>query len=154
MVYKGVVFNEMKGVYSSPDSLLYRSSQQALFPDTVYGVDAGGDPVVIPDLTYEAFAQFHATYYHPSNAQIYFYGDDDPAERLRILDQVLSEFEPISVDGEVAIQVPFVQALHNGNLQCGPGSDNSKKSMVLMNWLCPRSPTVHCTWRSVCSRIA
>src|SRR5918994_3919165 len=68
--YKGVVFNEMKGAYSSPDGVLYRSSQQALFPDNGYGLDSGGDPAVIPQLTYEQFKQFHTTYYHPSNALI------------------------------------------------------------------------------------
>ena len=138
LAYKGVVFNEMKGVYSSPDSLLYRSSQQALFPDTAYGVDSGGEPSAIPDLTYEAFTRFHATYYHPSNAQIYFYGDDDPTERLRLLDQVLSEFEPITVDGEVAIQASFPEPRRvTETYSADANSDNSKKSMVLMNWGLP-----------------
>jgi presequence protease len=138
LVYKGVVFNEMKGVYSSPDSLLYRSSQQALFPDTVYGVDSGGDPSTIPNLTYETFSRFHATYYHPSNALIYFYGDDDPVERLRLLDEVLSKFEPISVNGEVALQPPFTQPRRvTETYSADPASDNSKKSMVLINWGLP-----------------
>jgi Zn-dependent M16 (insulinase) family peptidase len=138
LVYKGVVFNEMKGVYSSPDSLLYRTSQQALFPDTAYGVDSGGDPSVIPDLTYEAFKRFHTTYYHPSNAQIYFYGDDDPEERLRILDQVLSEFEAADVDGEVALQAPFTAPRRvTETYSADANSDNSKKSMVLLNWALP-----------------
>jgi len=138
LVYKGVVFNEMKGVYSSPDSLLYRTSQQALFPDTTYGVDSGGDPTVIPDLTYEAFKRFHTTYYHPSNAQIFFYGDDDPEERLRILDQVLSNFDAAEVEGEVALQVPFTAPRRvTETYSADANSDNSKKSMVLMNWALP-----------------
>ena len=138
LVYKGVVFNEMKGVYSSPDSLLYRTSQQALFPDTTYGVDSGGDPSVIPDLNYEAFKRFHTTYYHPSNAQIYFYGDDNPEERLRILDGVLSEFDAAAVDGEVALQAPFTAPRRvTETYSADANSDNSKKSMVLMNWALP-----------------
>ncbi len=66
--YKGVVYNEMKGVYSSPDSVLAEQSQQALFPDTLYSLDSGGNPERIPDLTYQAFHDFHSRYYHPSNA--------------------------------------------------------------------------------------
>uniref|UniRef100_A0A6N2L3X6 Peptidase M16 N-terminal domain-containing protein n=1 Tax=Salix viminalis TaxID=40686 RepID=A0A6N2L3X6_SALVM len=97
--YKGVVFNEMKGVYSQPDNILGRTAQlasslfsnclilliSALFPDNTYGVDSGGDPKVIPKLTFEQFKEFHGKYYHPSNARIWFYGDDNPTERLRIL---------------------------------------------------------------------
>ena len=90
LTYRGIVFNEMKGVYSSPDAIHHRAGQQALFPDNVYGFDSGGDPQVIPQLTYEQFTQFHATYYHASNARIFFYGDDDPEERLRRLDSGLA----------------------------------------------------------------
>ncbi len=93
LTYKGVVFNEMKGVYSSPDSLIGRFTQQSLFPDNVYSLDSGGDPAVIPDLTYEQFRSFHRRYYHPSNATIIFYGDDHSDERLRMMDAYLSKFE-------------------------------------------------------------
>jgi presequence protease len=86
LVYKGVVFNEMKGAYASPDNMLFRYGKQVLFPDTPYQHDSGGDPQVIPDLTYAQFKRFHETYYHPSNALIYFYGDDEVSERLRLLD--------------------------------------------------------------------
>lgn len=92
MTYKGVVFNEMKGVYSSPDSVFYRALQQALFPDNTYRHDSGGDPVVIPQLTYEEFQAFHAKYYHPSNAKFWFYGDDPAEERLAKLSAFLDEF--------------------------------------------------------------
>ena len=70
--YKGVVFNEMKGVYASPDSIFYEAIQQSLFPDTTYSLDSGGHPHYIPDLTYEQFKAFHDTYYHPANAWIFF----------------------------------------------------------------------------------
>jgi len=82
--YKGVVYNEMKGVYSSPDALMQRKAMNALFPTNTYSVDSGGDPLNIPDLTFEQFKEFHAKYYHPSNARVYFYGDDDPLARLEV----------------------------------------------------------------------
>jgi len=95
LTYKGVVFNEMKGVYSSPDAVHGRAAQQALFPDNTYGVDSGGDPTVIPQLTWENFSGFHRKFYHPSNARVYFYGDDDVSARLELLDQYLGEFDPL-----------------------------------------------------------
>ena len=69
MTFKGVVFNEMKGVYSQPDSIHYEDIQRYLFPDNNYAVNSGGDPEVIPDLTFDRFKEFHAKYYHPSNAR-------------------------------------------------------------------------------------
>src|SRR5258706_10705069 len=98
LAYKGVVFNEMKGAYSSPDRVLHVQSQQSLFPENTYGLDSGGSPKHIPDLTYAQFKSFHERFYHPSNARIFFYGDDDPEERLRLLDAYLTEFEPTEVD--------------------------------------------------------
>jgi len=92
--FKGVVFNEMKGVYSSPDSILARETQRALFPDNTYGVDSGGDPEDIPKLTFAQFKDFHSRYYHPSNARFWFYGDDDVEQRLQKLDAYLREFTP------------------------------------------------------------
>ena len=74
----------MKDVYSSPDSVLSEQSQQALFPDTLYSLDSGGNPENIPDLTYQAFCDFHSNYYHPSNARFFFWGDDPEDERLRL----------------------------------------------------------------------
>src|ERR1700689_3116768 len=95
LTYKGVVFNEMKGNYSSPDSMLRELSQQSLYPDITYGLDSGGDPRHIPDLTYAQLKAFHQRHYHPSNAKLFFYGDDDPDERLRLLDRYLGEFDRI-----------------------------------------------------------
>lgn len=138
LIYKGVVFNEMKGVYSSPDAALYRASQQALFPDTAYRVDSGGDPRVIPELTYAQFKDFHTAHYHPSNALVFFYGDDDPAERLRLLDGVLSAFDAAPIDVGVPLQPPFAwprQAAARYGVDAG--SDSSQKSMVQINWALP-----------------
>ena len=80
--YNGVVYNEMKGVFSSAEELLERRIFDTLFPDTAYGVESGGDPEYIPDLTYEQFLDFHRRYYHPSNSYIYLYGDMDMEEKL------------------------------------------------------------------------
>ena len=89
--YKGVVFNEMKGAYSDPDDFHDDLCRRSLYPDTAYGLDSGGDPAIIPSLDYPTFVDFHRRYYHPSNSFIYFYGDDDPAQRLAILDSWLHE---------------------------------------------------------------
>lgn len=106
--YNGVVYNEMKGAFSSPDDVLDRMITHSLFPDTCYGVESGGNPEYIPDLTYDKFLEFHKTYYHPSNSYIYIYGDMDMNRTLDWLDQeYLSEFENISVSSEIQIQKPF-----------------------------------------------
>ena len=78
----GVVYNEMKGAFSNPDDVFSREIMSSLFPDTTYGVESGGDPECIPDLTYEEFLEFHRKYYNPSNAYIYLYGKMDFEERL------------------------------------------------------------------------
>ncbi len=106
--YNGVVYNEMKGAFSSPESMLYRMIQNSLFPDTAYGVESGGDPNFIPELTYEEFINFHKTYYHPSNSYIYLYGDMDFTERLDWLDkEYLNQYDYLQVDSEVKLQKGF-----------------------------------------------
>ncbi len=110
LTYKGVVFNEMKGVYSSPDSVLERQMMRELFPDTTYGVDSGGDPDYITDLTYEEFQEFYRVHYHPSNSYIFLYGDMNIEEQLAFLnDEYLSHFDAIAVHTEVALQAPFTE---------------------------------------------
>ncbi len=106
--YNGVVYNEMKGAFSSPESVLERYTQKMLFPDTCYGCESGGDPKDIPGLTYEQFLDFHRTYYHPSNSYIYLYGDMDMAEKLRWLDQeYLSRYDRLEVNSQIAVQKAF-----------------------------------------------
>ena len=108
LIYNGVVYNEMKGAYSSPESLLDSVTQKTLFPDTCYGKDSGGDPVHIPELSYEKFLDFHRTYYHPSNSYIYLYGDMDMAEKLTWLDEeYLSHYEERPVDSRIREQRAF-----------------------------------------------
>jgi Zn-dependent M16 (insulinase) family peptidase len=139
LVYKGVVFNEMKGAYSDPDNLLGRYVQQSIFPDNTYGVDSGGDPAVIPDLTFPQFKRFHDTYYHPSNARFVFYGDDPEEERLRILDDYLKDFEAIRVNATVALQPRFaaprrlVYTYAVG--QDGQDGEDAAKAIVTTNWM-------------------
>ncbi|MDY3810418.1 insulinase family protein [Desulfovibrio porci] len=131
--YKGVVYNEMKGVYSSPDSVLAEQSQQALFPDTLYSLDSGGNPERIPDLTYQAFHDFHSRYYHPSNARFFFWGDDPEDERLRLLDIALQGYAARPADSAVPLQprrdvprlieVPYAAA------------EGEKRALFTVNWL-------------------
>ncbi len=108
LTINGVVYNEMKGAFSSPDDVLEREITNTLFPDTTYARESGGDPDAIPDLTYEGFLDFHRKFYHPSNSYIYLYGNMDMAEKLEYLDEkYLSHFERIEVNSEVGIQTPF-----------------------------------------------
>ncbi|MCD7788609.1 MAG: insulinase family protein [Firmicutes bacterium] len=101
----GVVYSEMKGALSSADSLMYEGIQHALYPDNTYGVNSGGDPDFIPDLTYENFLDFHRRYYHPVNSYIYLYGDVDIEERLTWMDEnYLSEFDIIELDSHIEPQ--------------------------------------------------
>ncbi len=104
----GVVYNEMKGAFSSPDEVHYREVVNSLFPDTAYGVESGGDPQVIPDLTYEQFLAFHGKYYHPSNSYLYLYGNMDMVEKLEWMDEkYLSKFDKIEVDSALKQQKAF-----------------------------------------------
>jgi len=108
LIINGVVYNEMKGAFSSPDDVVAREIFNNLFPDTSYGVESGGDPKVIPELTYENFLDFHSRYYHHSNSYIYLYGDLDMAEKLEYLDkEYLSKYDMLEIDSAVKKQKPF-----------------------------------------------
>ncbi|WP_137153157.1 insulinase family protein [Devosia sp. FKR38] len=136
LVYKGVVFNEMKGVYSSPDAVMRDIAQRSLYPDITYGKSSGGDPKAIPDLTFAQFKAFHQTHYHPSNTRAFFSGDDDANQRLAILDEYFSQFERAPVDAEVQLQPRFnaprqIVATYAGSKEEGKARDG----MVSVNWL-------------------
>ena len=136
LIFKGVVFNEMKGAYSSPDNVLGRYSQQSLFPYNTYGVDSGGDPQYIPDLTYEQFKAFHETYYHPSNARIFFYGDDDPTERLRLVQAYLKNFKAAKIDSAIPLHPPLEQPYRlTQSYDAGQDDETQKKAQMAVNWL-------------------
>lgn len=110
IVVNGVVYNEMKGAYSSPEEMLNAHQNHALFPDTCYGKDSGGDPGHIPELSYEEFKAFYHRYYHPCNSYIYLYGDMDMAEKLAWLDrEYLAEYDAIEIDSHIEKQAAFEQ---------------------------------------------
>jgi len=132
---KGVVYNEMKGAYSSPDRVLGEYSQRVLFPDNTYGVESGGHPRNIPDLTWEQFSGFHTRYYHPSNARMWFYGDDAEEKRLSKANEFLSEFDASPVDSHIDLQKRW-DAPRNFSFDYDAGSgDLTSKYMATVNWL-------------------
>ncbi len=108
----GVVYNEMKGAFSSPEGVLEREILNSLFPDTPYGFESGGDPDVIPDLSYETFLDFHRQYYHPANSYIFLYGDMDMEEKLLWMDEhYLKDFDEIRIDTELKPQAAFAEQI-------------------------------------------
>lgn len=134
--FSGIVFNEMKGAYSVPERRLNAAAEQALFPDTNYFHESGGNPTHIPELTYEQFKNYYQRYYHPSNAFISFSGDDPPEERLRRIDAFLSAYEKNALDSSVPLQPRFgaprrVEAAY----PIGPEVNPEKKGMVAIGWL-------------------
>ena len=135
--------NEMKGVYSSADSLLNRASQRSLFVDNTYGVDSGGDPASIPNLSFEQFRAFHEKFYHPSNSRIYFAGDDDVYQRLELMDEYLNDFEA-SAEYKEKSKVEwqpkkFPEPLRE--VQTYPaGADQPATHMFMINWLLNDQP--------------
>ena len=109
MTYRGVVFNEMKGAYSSPDRLIIEEVGSALFPDTLYGYSSGGDPAHIPDLTYEQFKAAHKKYYHPENSYMFLYGNLDIKERLEFIDrEYLSKYTRTGLRFDIPMQKPVI----------------------------------------------
>ncbi|MHB9153533.1 MAG: insulinase family protein [Spirochaetales bacterium] len=128
--YKGVVFNEMKGAYSDPDDLHDDLCRRSLFPDTAYGLDSGGDPIVIPRLDYATFKAFHEKYYHPSNSFIYFYGDDEPEKRLAFLDAWLAPYSRIEVASLPGLQAPFAAPISLTRTYEG----TEPKAWTALNW--------------------
>jgi Zn-dependent M16 (insulinase) family peptidase len=143
LTFKGVVFNEMKGVYSSPDSLMYRALQQLTFPDNTYAVDSGGDPAAIPSLDFEQFKSFHESYYHPANSRIFFYGDDDIEYRLELLDEYLRDFN--AADASPAASAVATQKLiptPRRIIEKYPVAEGEKDPthMVMLSWLLHEEP--------------
>lgn len=141
LTYNGVVYNEMKGVFSSPDQLLLRNIQHSLFPDTAYSVESGGDPAVIPKLKYEDYLAFHEKYYHPSNSYIYLYGDMDMEEKLNWIDEhYLSHFDYLEVDSHIDTQKPFTEPVEEyGFYSVTEGEDTEGKAYFSYNVVCGNS---------------
>jgi len=136
LIISGIVYNEMKGAYSSPESLMYKDIQQKLYPDTVYALDSGGDPEVIPTLTYEQFKDFHRKYYSPTNARFFIYGDIPTAEHLEFLAEMLAGFERVKVDSSIESQPLFPQPRRtSGVYPIEKGESLARKTMVNVAWM-------------------
>jgi len=136
LTYQGVVYGEMKGAYSSPESVLAEYSQQCLFPDNTYGFDSGGRPEKIITLTFEQFRAFHRRFYHPSNARLYFYGNDDPEKRLALVNEFLQEFDYLKVDAPIALQPPFAGPRRiTHSFASGQDQGRGLKGMLTLNWV-------------------
>ncbi|MDF3130514.1 insulinase family protein [Kiritimatiellaeota bacterium B1221] len=132
--FQGVVFNEMKGVYASPDSRLDELVRQGLFPDTPYRFDYGGRPEHIPDLDFETFTRFHRDHYHPANALIGFYGNDDPQARLDRLHEVLERAPENEVPAPLPLQKPW--SAPKRLQERYPASEGSDEGVFCqLNWL-------------------
>ena len=135
--YSGVVYNEMKGALSAPDDLLGSRIMAALYPDTTYGCESGGDPEAIPTLTQEMFLDFHARYYHPSNSYIYLYGDMDIEEKLAYIDcAYLSHFERIPVPSRIDRQQAFAGRVEKTHFYpIGTEESLEENSFLSLNWV-------------------
>lgn len=134
LTYNGVVYNEMKGAFSSPEGVLDRVILNTLFPDTSYANESGGDPEVIPELTYEQFLEFHRRYYHPSNSYIYLYGDMDMEEKLEWLDrEYLSQFDMLQIDSAIKEQIPF-DAVKEVEMEYSIASDESEEDNTYLSY--------------------
>jgi len=132
ITYKGVVYNEMKGAFSSPQQVMLRTIMKTLFPDTTYGVESGGEPRDIPNLTYQQFKDFHSKYYHPSNSYIYFYGDIPLEEELSyIQNNFLKDFSYLEIDSSVKLQKPFDKPKNEKVLYPITSEENTERKTIL-----------------------
>ncbi|MCX7885369.1 MAG: insulinase family protein [Caloramator sp.] len=141
MTYKGVVYNEMQGAFSSPESILLRRIQQHLFPDSPYKNESGGDPDYIPNLTQEKFIEFHKKYYHPSNSYIYLYGNGDTLKELEFLNEkYLKDFDRIEIDSRINEQKPF-DAMRELSLEypITPNEEEKDKTFLSLSFVTGKS---------------
>jgi Zn-dependent M16 (insulinase) family peptidase len=138
IIYKGVVYNEMKGAFSSPESVLFRKIEQIQFPDTPYSFESGGDPDYIPELSWEKFKAFHKKYYHPSNSRIYLYGDLDLEKALGFIDEkFLAGYEKIEINNDIPLQTAFSQPIRlEHNYSIGEDEQPDGKNYLSLNFTC------------------
>jgi Zn-dependent M16 (insulinase) family peptidase len=135
--YKGIVFNEMKGALATPNTAVDRAIGKTLFPGLPYQYISGGDPQHIPDLTWEMLRNFHARYYHPSNARFYTYGDQSLETTLKTIEaNALNRFERLAIDSSI----PSVKRMTRPTqavepYPATPGEDNTKKAQALTAWV-------------------
>lgn len=141
LTYKGVVYNEMKGAFSSPEGVLMRKVQETLFPDTIYSNESGGDPEFIPDLTYDEFIDTHKKYYHPSNSYIFLYGDLDINKALEFIDnEYLSNFEEKHYEEEIKEQKGYDKLKDfTYSYSISDEDDEKEKTFISLNFVTGKS---------------
>jgi len=136
LAISGIVYNEMKGAFSTPERVSYSSTLQGLFPDTPYGVESGGLPEAIPTLTHEAFCEFHRRYYSPSNACLFLYGDLPTRDHLEFLAQQLEGFAAIEIDSRVPLQPRWTAPRDlSAEFPVGEGDPIERRATVNVAWL-------------------
>jgi Zn-dependent M16 (insulinase) family peptidase len=138
----GIVYNEMKGAYSSPEALMYKALQQNLFPDNPYGFDSGGDPEVIPRLTWEQLREFHRLYYSPTNAYFFLYGSISPEDHLAFLEDILRGFGKVQVDSAIGLQPRWAKPRSVRDCYpVGKGESLARKTAVNLAWVTAENTT-------------
>ncbi len=136
LIISGIVYNEMKGAYSSPDALMYKTIQENIYPDSIYSFDSGGDPEIIPTLTYEQFKNFHQRYYSPSNARFFFYGDIATSEHLSFISEMLAGFDKNAVNSGISSQRRFSKPRYVKHpYPVGKDESLEKKTNVNLAWM-------------------
>ena len=141
LTYKGVVYNEMKGAFSSPEGILMRKIQETLFPDNTYSNESGGDPKYIPDLTYEQFIDTHKKYYHPSNSYIFLYGDMNLEKCLKFInEEYLTDFDRKEIDAEINLQEKYSSIKDvEYTYSISEEDDDKEKTFLALNYVTGRS---------------
>jgi len=144
IIIKGVVYNEMKGAFSSPVRKLYSDIESCLYPDTAYAHESGGDPEAIPNLTLKEFREFHKKYYHPTNSYIYLYGDGNTGEELKFIEEnYLKDFDKIRIDSKIGFQKPFDKPIEvNSVYGVSADDDTNEKSFLSMAFSAGRTSDV------------
>jgi hypothetical protein len=136
LTVKGIVYNEMKGAFSDPEARIWRGVVRGLFPDTAYGLESGGDPDAIPDLTYQAFMDFYRTFYHPSNAYFYLYGDIPTRDYLAFLSDKLAEFDRADVRPVIERQRRWRKPRRKADTYpVGKDETLAEKTFLAVHWL-------------------
>lgn len=136
LTVSGIVYNEMKGAYSSPDALMYKVIQENLYPDTPYAFDSGGNPEEIPLLTYEQFKAFHRTYYSPTNARFFLYGNIPMADNLAFLAEMLAGLDRVEVDSTIKSQIRWQKPSSiSGTYPIGKEDNPERKTVVNTAWM-------------------
>ncbi|MDM7986476.1 MAG: insulinase family protein [Smithella sp.] len=136
LMISGIVYNEMKGAYSSADSLMYKVLQENIYPDSVYAFDSGGNPDEIPSLTYEQFCEFHRQYYSPSNARFFIYGDIATTEHLSFLEEMLAGFDRVEINSSIKSQQRFTgPRVIRSTYPISKDESAGHKTMVNIAWM-------------------